>query len=412
MNPLKYQMKNITGEFAVYSILLKMTEAFFVKDFLYKVFKKEIVFENFSVDKILSLESRDTFYPEKVTVEYNSRNAHYDIIDPFVLFSIKFQNIELDICYSRVIEENLQRPSKYEILHIKPSYNTELRSRDIFEFILTESLKASFLKNSILIYESVDPEIFDIGSIKILSSDDVEINKIYLPQIKQHHIDRFIYAVNNYHRDGITLRYLLNGAPGTGKTHIINNIIKELKGKATVFILAGELNDLLRMFSFCKMFEPCVLILDDLDLIIGSRDNVYKPQLLSSFLQHLDGMLKSNIFMLAATNKKEFVDKAASRPGRFDLILDIAEIEAENYLQLVKRETDDKDIINFFTDDVLTTIKLKKVTGAFIVNLVKQMISIKKMNGKLSHDDFEQCLDLTHKGFYSSNSEHLKVIGF
>jgi hypothetical protein len=116
---------------------------------------------------------------------------------------------------------------------------------------------------------------------------------------------------------------------------------------------------------------------------------------------------------LASTNDKKLVDLAASRPGRFDLILDVSEIEAKNYIDLVKRETDNPEILKFFDNNVIESLKVKKVTGAFIVSLIKQLNSHLLMNGKISFDEFNEYLDTTHKGFYGNNSERIvQVVGF
>ncbi|NMB81407.1 MAG: hypothetical protein GYA14_06275, partial [Ignavibacteria bacterium] len=119
-----------------------------------------------------------------------------------------------------------------------------------------------------------------------------------------------------------------------------------------------------------------------------------------------------NLFVLASTNDKKMVDIAASRPGRFDLILDIEEINSSNYHSLIIRETDDEQIIGFFTPELLSSFAMKKVTGAYIVSFIKQLKSVKKNKGSINAKDFEDYLNLTYNGFYKSNAENLKAVGF
>ncbi|MBU2447540.1 MAG: ATP-binding protein [Bacteroidetes bacterium] len=401
------------NEFSFHKVSLGFIDSFFVKDFLYKVYKREILTEGIEVNKILCLQSRDAICPREVKVEFNSSTGIYDILDNFLLFVVKYNNIEFDITYLCTISDTHMNDihmedlwSKSEALHIKSARETNINPKDVYDFIRKKSFETSFLKNSVLLYKSEERKEFDIRLLRKLNLNNKNTNEVFLPPQKQEHIERFAFAVKNYQKDKLYLRYLFNGSPGTGKTNIINNIIKQIEGLATVFILNGQMYNLAPIFYFCSSFEPCVLVFDDLDLIIGSREEKHNNQNLSCLLQYLDGFQQNNLFILSTTNIKELVDKAASRPGRFDLILDIAEIESENYLQLVERETNDEQIISFFTDNILAALELKKATGAFIVNLVKQLTSIKKMKGELANKDFEMCMDLTYRGFYSNNSEH------
>jgi SpoVK/Ycf46/Vps4 family AAA+-type ATPase len=161
------------------------------------------------------------------------------------------------------------------------------------------------------------------------------------------------------------------------------------------------------------LFSPSLLVIDDLDFIAGEREDNPRKNPLGEFLQALDGLLPNNVFVLASTNDKKLVDAAAQRPGRFDMILDIAEIESNNYLQLIRRETKDTEIIKLFDDETLIYLRDKKVTGAFIVSLIKQVNNAIQINGKLSKTEFLDYLDLAYKGFYDFNEENFKsAIGF
>jgi SpoVK/Ycf46/Vps4 family AAA+-type ATPase len=184
------------------------------------------------------------------------------------------------------------------------------------------------------------------SGLKILEPKQTSIQEIYIPSDKVQNIERFIYAIENYEKDRINLRFLLNGPPGTGKTQIIRSILSVIKGKATALITQGGNFPLNDVFEFCSLFEPVLLVIADFDFLITERKEVFNKNKLGAFLQYLDGVEHNNIFLLTSTNDKTLVDEAAARPGRFDLILDIGEIESKNYLALIKRESNDQDIIN------------------------------------------------------------------
>lgn len=134
---------------------------------------------------------------------------------------------------------------------------------------------------------------------------------------------------------------------------------------------------------------------------------------MGTFLQYLDGFIPQNLFIIASTNDKKLVDAAASRPGRFDLIIDMSEISAENYLALIYRETDEPEIINLFNNEIMDTFKSKNVTGAFIVSLIRQLISLKKMKGSIVEQDLKNYFNIIHRGYYSSNAiNYNEAIGF
>jgi SpoVK/Ycf46/Vps4 family AAA+-type ATPase len=124
---------------------------------------------------------------------------------------------------------------------------------------------------------------------------------------------------------------------------------------------------------------------------------------LGTFLQKLDGFVGSHLFVLATTNDKSSVDLAASRPGRFDQIIDMGVLEPRNYLDLVRRRTQDTELHALFGDqEVLDLLKEKAIVGAFLSNLVKQADISKKTNGKagLSKKELIGIIKRSHRGFY------------
>jgi SpoVK/Ycf46/Vps4 family AAA+-type ATPase len=170
------------------------------------------------------------------------------------------------------------------------------------------------------------------------------------------------------------------------------------------------------LFSFANIFSPAILCVDDIDLIVGDRNHQVQRNVLGTFLQKLDGFVESHVFVLATTNDKQMVDLAASRPGRFDQIIDMGALEPRNYLDLVRRRTGDSAIVRLFEDkEVLALLRAKKVVGAFLANLVKQ-VALRKMTGGGEPIDKKELLtmiDRTYRGFYRAYEDPGKSsIGF
>lgn len=126
---------------------------------------------------------------------------------------------------------------------------------------------------------------------------------------------------------------LLVGPPGTGKTLLAKAVAGE--AKVTFFSLSGS--DFVEMFVgvgasrvrdlFKKAQEsaPCIIFIDEIDAIGKSRDSRYgggndeREQTLNQLLSEMDGFdANKGIFILAATNRPEILDKALLRPGRLD----------------------------------------------------------------------------------------------
>jgi len=157
------------------------------------------------------------------------------------------------------------------------------------------------------------------------------------------------------------MRYLLCGLPGTGKTHIIRTISAILRGKATVIFLSAGDERLNVIFDLAKFFNPAVICIDDIDLIVGERTTSINNAALSRFLQELDGFVKhNNIFLIASTNDKNLIDIAARRPLRFDQIIYLPPLNPDNYSKLAEKYTSDPDIIKLFKEESIKKIPIRK----------------------------------------------------
>lgn len=126
---------------------------------------------------------------------------------------------------------------------------------------------------------------------------------------------------------------LLVGPPGTGKTLIA----KAVAGEAGVPFIHTSGSDFCEMFAglgakrvrelfdYARVNAPCVVFIDEIDSMGAKRnassDSVSRDgnQTLNALLKEMDGINSiSGVFVMAATNTPENLDKALVRPGRFD----------------------------------------------------------------------------------------------
>ncbi|KAJ6264349.1 nucleolin [Drechslerella dactyloides] len=152
---------------------------------------------------------------------------------------------------------------------------------------------------------------------------------------------------------------LLVGPPGTGKTLLARAVAGEA-GVPFFFMSGSEFDEVYvgvgakrvrELFAAARSKAPSIVFIDELDAIGGKRnerDAAYVKQTLNQLLVDLDGFApNSGVIFLAATNFPQLLDKALTRPGRFDRTVNVplpdvrGRIEIlKHYVKSVKASTD------------------------------------------------------------------------
>lgn len=247
--------------------------------------------------------------------------------------------------------------------------------------------------------------------IEIINMEESK-NELILNETQHRFVDQFVRIVGR----GGHMRYLLNGEPGTGKTESIRDIARRLLPNVTFVIPEFRTtDDLTSIMEACEIFENGVIIMDDIDLFLGNREHGHYTSLLGQFLSFFDGVKKRKISLLASTNDKGLVDKAAERPGRFNFTLDYSFLNDEQIVKVCNIHLDEKWRIQEVYDTLTGSVggKKAKVTGAFIANLAENLREMSEGDDDWVVADTVKLIEESYKGFYSSQVEKEKsTLGF
>ncbi|WBW70671.1 AAA family ATPase involved in ubiquitin-mediated protein degradation Cdc48 [Schizosaccharomyces osmophilus] len=144
---------------------------------------------------------------------------------------------------------------------------------------------------------------------------------------------------------------LMYGPPGTGKTLMARAVANEtgaffflINGPEIMSKMAGESESNLRKaFEEAEKNSPAIIFIDEIDSIAPKREKTngeVERRVVSQLLTLMDGMkARSNIVVMAATNRPNSIDPALRRFGRFDREVDVGIPDPTGRLEVLRIHT-------------------------------------------------------------------------
>ncbi len=226
----------------------------------------------------------------------------------------------------------------------------------------------------------------------------------------------FLHNPSRYSKIGAKLPKgaLLVGPPGTGKTLLAKAVAGE--AKVPFFSLSGS--DFVEMFvgmgasrvrdlfKQAQQNAPCIIFIDEIDAIGKSRDSRYgggndeREQTLNQLLSEMDGFDSAKgVFILAATNRPEILDKALLRPGRFDRRIIVEKPDLKGRVNILKVHA--KDVLMDDSVDLeAIALATSGAVGSDLANMINEAAinAVKKGRNVVTQADLFEAVEVVLVG--------------
>ncbi|KAL4447504.1 hypothetical protein ABPG75_004723 [Micractinium tetrahymenae] len=259
------------------------------------------------------------------------------------------------------------------------------------------------LKNIKLMVSDKDEDIF-FDDVAGIGDAKVELQEI---------VD-FFQKPERFRQSGsrIPRGVLLCGPPGTGKTLLARAVAGEA-GATFIALNASEFVEMFvgvgasrvrDLFAQARAAAPAIIFIDEIDSVGrirgGAKGNDERDQTLNQMLSEMDGFDNdSSVIVMAATNRRDILDPALIRPGRFDRIVYVPLPDYNGRIEILQvhlnRRPHSADI-----DYHELAFETNGYSGAQLANLVNMAATVASQAGRdeIQNSDLGKALEFERLG--------------
>ena len=232
----------------------------------------------------------------------------------------------------------------------------------------------------------------------------------------------FLKAPKKYIQVGarIPKGVLLEGPPGTGKTLLAKAVAGEagvpffsISGSDFVEMFVGVGASRVRdLFQDAKRNAPCIIFIDEIDAVARRRGSGLggghdeREQTLNQLLVEMDGFgVNEGIIVMAATNRKDILDPAILRPGRFDrrIPVELPDLKGrEAILKVHAKKIRVAPDVDFHTIARMAA----GASGAELANIINEaaLRAVRQNRTVVTEADLEESIETVIAGYQKKNA--------
>lgn len=224
-------------------------------------------------------------------------------------------------------------------------------------------------------------------------------------------IKEFIETPEKFYKMGakIPRGVLLYGPPGTGKTLLAKAVAGEA-GVPFFHISASEFVEMFvgvgasrvrDLFTKAKKVAPAIIFVDEIDAVGRNRGagigggNDEREQTLNQLLVEMDGFdERTNVIVIAATNRPDVLDPALLRPGRFDRQIGVDAPDLPGRQEILKVHADGKPLEEGVSLESIAR-RTPGFSGADLANLLNEaaLLAARRGHTKIDEGDIDEAID-------------------